>query len=127
MLGGDVSTTNAGTGGMLVPRDQGKRAAYDVVVCLATRLGAGDPQPPAVTAGALAYLVVSTLRIGALFLVAGLLTPEGEEEDDDAFTLEPYEPVGGDGRGDELYADEDESRVVTPAPVAMLGEIGRAS
>src|SRR3546814_10257395 len=35
--------------------------------------------------------------------------------------LAPYGPVGGDGRGDGLYAAEDESRVVIPAPVAMLG------
>src|SRR3546814_12778253 len=77
-------------------------------------------QQPAVTAGALSYLVISTLGIGALFLVAGQLTPEGEEEDDDAFTLEPYEPVGGDGRGDEQYADEDASRAVIPAPLAMV-------
>lgn len=29
--------------------------------------------------------------------------------------------MGDDPRADELYADEDESRVVIPAPVAMLG------
>src|SRR5690606_16999570 len=51
----------------------------------------------------------------------GLITPEGEEEDDDALMLEPYDPVGDDPRADELYADEDESRVVIPAPAAMLG------
>src|SRR3546814_16893605 len=76
--------------------DLGKLAGYNVIISSGTRLGAVGLQQPAVTAGALAYLVISTLGIGALFLVAGLLTPEGEEEDDDAFTLEPYEPVGGD-------------------------------
>ncbi len=30
-------------------------------------------------------------------------------------------PVGGESRSDELFADEDESRVVIPAPIAMLG------
>src|SRR5690606_39735563 len=67
---------------------------------------------PAVTAGALGYLVVSTLGIAALFLVAGLTAPEGDEEEVDALQLEPYEPPDSDGRTDELYAEEDESRVV---------------
>src|SRR3546814_5436123 len=86
---------------MLGARDLGKLAGYNVIISSGTLLGAVGLQQPAVTAGALAYLVISTLGIGALFLVAGLLTPEGEEEDDDAFTLEPYEPVGGDGRSEE--------------------------
>ena len=121
LLWGGVATIVAGTIGMLGARDLGKLAGYNVIISSGTLLGAVGLQQPAVTAGALAYLVISTLGIGALFLVAGLLTVEGEEEDDDALALEPYEPVGGDGRGDGLYAAEDESRVVIPAPVAMLG------
>ena len=121
MLWGGIATIVAGVVGMLGARDLGKLAGYNVIISSGTLLGAVGLQQPAVTAGALAYLVVSTLGIGALFLVAGLITPEGEEEDDDALMLEPYEPVGDDPRADELYADEDESRVVIPAPVAMLG------
>ncbi len=51
------------------------------------------------TTGALAYLVISTLGIAAFFLVAGLLTPEGDEEVDEALPLEPYDPAGDRPRG----------------------------
>ncbi|MDN5780902.1 MAG: monovalent cation/H+ antiporter subunit D [Luteimonas sp.] len=121
MLWGGLATIVAGIVGMLGARDLGKLAGYNVVISSGTLLGAVGLQQPAVTAGALAYLVISTLGIAAFFLVAGLLAPEGEEEADDALQLEPYVPVGGDARSDALYADEDESRTVIPAPVAMLG------
>jgi multicomponent K+:H+ antiporter subunit D len=121
LLWGGVATIVAGIIGMLGARDLGKLAGYNVVISSGTLLGAIALRQPAVTAGALAYLVISTLGIAAFFLVAGLLTPEGEEEADDALQLEPYEPLDGEARGGELYAEEDESRVVIPAPVAMLG------
>jgi len=121
LLWGGIATIVAGVVGMLGARDLGKLAGYNVVISSGTLLGAVGLQQPAVTAGALAYLVISTLGIAALFLVAGLLAPEGEEEADDALALEPYEPVGSEVRSDDLYADEDESRTVIPAPVAMLG------
>ena len=120
LLWGGVATIVAGSIGMLGARDLGKLAGYNVVVSSGTLLGAVALHEPAVTAGALAYLVVSTLGIAALFLVAGLIAPEGEEEQDDALQLEPYEVADGEARADELYAEEDESRVVIPAPVAML-------
>src|SRR3546814_14222836 len=84
----------AGTSGMLGARDLGKLAGYNVIISSGTLLGAVGLQQPAVTAGALAYLVIFTLGIGALFLVAGSLTHEGEEEDDEAFTLEDRKSVG---------------------------------
>lgn len=121
LLWGGLATIVAGIVGMLGARDLGKLVGYNVVISSGTLLGAIALQQPAVTAGALAYLVISTLGVAAFFLVAGLLTPEGEEEADDALQLEPYEPVDGESRSAELYADEDESRVVIPAPVAMLG------
>jgi multicomponent K+:H+ antiporter subunit D len=120
LLWGGIATIVAGTIGMLGARDLGKLAGYNVVVSSGTLLGAVALQHPAVTAGALAYMVVSTLGIAALFMVAGLLAPEGEEEADDALQLEPYEPLGEEIRSDELYAEEDERRVIIPAPVAML-------
>ncbi|HVI58680.1 MAG TPA: monovalent cation/H+ antiporter subunit D [Luteimonas sp.] len=121
MLWGGIATIVAGVIGMLGARDLGKLAGYNVVISSGTLLGAVGLQQPAVTAGALAYLVVSTLGIATFFLVAGLLTPDGgDDEADDALALEPYEPAGSDARGHELYADEDESRTVIPAPVAML-------
>src|SRR3546814_10800336 len=122
LLWGGGATIVAGCIGMLGARDLGKLAGYNVLVSSGTLLGAVALHEPAVTAGALAYLVVSTLGIAALFLVAGLIAPEYEQELDEALQLEPYEAPDGEGRAEGLYAEEDESRVVIPAP-----EIGRAS
>ena len=121
LLAGGIATIVAGTIGMLGARDLGKLAGYNVVVSSGTLLGAIALQQPAVTAGALGYLVVSTLGLAALFLVAGLITPEGDEDADEAMQLEPYEALDDQARSDELYAEEDERRVLIPAPVAMLG------
>ncbi|HET6436185.1 MAG TPA: monovalent cation/H+ antiporter subunit D [Xanthomonadaceae bacterium] len=118
LLWGGIATIAFGIVGMLAARDLGKLAGYNVLVSSGTLLGAVGLHHPAVTAGALAYLVVSTLGIAALFLVAGLVSVESDEDEDDALSLEPYDPA--DEARSRLYADEDESRVVVPAPVAML-------
>jgi multicomponent K+:H+ antiporter subunit D len=122
LLWGGVATIGAGTIGMLGARDLGKLAGYNVVISSGTLLGALGLQQSAVTVGALAYLVISTLALAAFFLVAGLLVVEDDEEKaDDDLALEPYDPVDVTARSEALFADEDESRVVIPAPVAMLG------
>ena len=121
LLWGGVATMIAGTVGMLGARDLGKLAGYNVVISSGTLLGAIGLQHPGVTAGARAYLVMSTLGIAAFFLVVGMLTTDAEEDLEDALPLEPYEADGGELRGGELFAGEDESRVVITAPIAMLG------
>ena len=121
LLWGGVVTMIAGTVGMLGARDLGKLAGYNVVISSGTLLGAIGLQHPGVTAGALAYLVMSTLGVAAFFLVVGMLTTDAEEDLEDALPLEPYEADGGELRGGELFAEEDESRVVITAPIAMLG------
>ena len=121
MLWGGVATVVAGTIGMLGARDLGKLAGYNVVISSGTLLGAIGLQQPAVTAGALAYLVISTLAIAAFFLVAGLLASDGDDDTDDTLSLEPYEQQGETAANESLYAQEDESRVVISAPIAMLG------
>jgi multicomponent K+:H+ antiporter subunit D len=121
MLWGGVATVIAGTIGMLGARDLGKLAGYNVVISSGTLLGAIGLQQPAVTAGALAYLVISTLAIAAFFLVAGLLASDGDDDTDDTLNLEPYEQPGETSANESLYAKEDESRVVISAPIAMLG------
>jgi multicomponent K+:H+ antiporter subunit D len=121
LLWGGVATIVAGTIGMLGARDLGKLAGYNVVISSGTLLGALGLQQSAVTVGALAYLVISTLALAAFFLVAGLLVVDDDDEKtDDAVALEPYEPADATTRGEDLFADEDESRVVIPAPVVML-------
>nr|WP_250889387.1 MULTISPECIES: monovalent cation/H+ antiporter subunit D [unclassified Rhodanobacter] len=121
MLWGGVATVVAGTIGMLGARDLAKLAGYNVLISSGTLLGAIGLQLPAVTAGALAYLVISTLAIAAFFLVAGLLASDGDDDTDDSLSLEPYEQLGEASVGEGLYAQEDESRVVISAPIAMLG------
>ena len=121
MLWGGVATVVAGTVGMLGARDLAKLAGYNVLISSGTLLGAIGLQLPAVTAGALAYLVISTLAIAAFFLVAGLLASDGDDDTDDSLSLEPYEQLGEASPGEGLYAKEDESRVVISAPIAMLG------
>jgi multicomponent K+:H+ antiporter subunit D len=114
LLWGGVATVAVGVVGMLGARELGKLAGYNVLVSSGSLLGAIGLQQPAVTAGALAYLVVSTLAIAAFFLLAGLIAPR--EDTDGASLLEPYDPTGM-----ALYADEDESHATVPAPVALLG------
>jgi multicomponent K+:H+ antiporter subunit D len=121
MLWGGVATVVAGTVGMLGARDLAKLAGYNVLISSGTLLGAIGLQLPAVTAGALAYLVISTLAIAAFFLVAGLLASDGDDDTDDSLSLEPYEQLGEASAGEGLYAKEDESRVVISAPIALLG------
>jgi multicomponent K+:H+ antiporter subunit D len=121
MLWGGVATVVAGTVGMLGARDLGKLAGYNVLISSGTLLGAIGLQLPAVTAGALAYLVISTLAIAAFFLVAGLLASDGDDDTDDSLSLEPYEQLGEASVGEGLYAKEDESRVVISAPIVLLG------
>jgi len=114
LLWGGMATVAVGVAGMLGARDLGKLAGYNVLISSGTLLGAIGLQQPAVTAGALAYLVISTLAIAAFFLLAGMLAPHDEAEA--APLLEPYDPAG-----EALYADEDENRATLPAPVALLG------
>jgi multicomponent K+:H+ antiporter subunit D len=115
LLWGGVATVAVGVVGMLGAQELGKLAGYNVLVSSGSLLGAIGLQQPAVTAGALAYLVVSTLAIAAFFLLAGLIAPR-EDAADGASLLEPYDPTGM-----ALYADEDESHATVPAPVALLG------
>ncbi len=113
LLVAGMVTLVVGTVGMLGARELGKLAGYAVLVSSGTLLGAVALQQAAVTAGALAYLVVSVLGIAAFFLLTGLVVPTDEPEG--TGQLEPYDPVG-----DALYAAEDESRVVKPAPLVIL-------
>lgn len=113
LLVAGMITLVVGTVGMLGARELGKLAGYSVLMSSGTLLGAIALQQPAVTAGALAYLVISVLGIAAFFLLTGLIVPHDEPEG--AEQLEPYDPVG-----DALYTAEDESRVVRPAPLVAL-------
>jgi multicomponent K+:H+ antiporter subunit D len=108
-----IITLVVGSIGMLGARELGTLASYCVLVSSGTLLAAVALHTPAVTAGALAYLVVSVLGIAAFFLLAGLVVPR--ETPEGAAQLEPY-----DSAVDALFAAEDERRVTSPAPVVIL-------
>lgn len=108
-----IITLVVGSIGMLGARELGKLAAYCVLVSSGTLLGAIALHSPTVTAGALAYLVISVLGIAAFFLLAGLVAPR--EAPEGAAQLESYDPAV-----DALFAAEDERRVTSPAPVVIL-------
>lgn len=108
-----IVTLVVGSIGMLGARELGKLAGYCVLVSSGTLLGAIALRMPAVTAGALAYLVISVLGIATLFLLTGLVARPEEQEG--VAQLEPYDPAIA-----ALFAAEDESRVESPAPVRIL-------
>lgn len=113
LLWAGIVTLAVGTVGLLGARELGKLAGYNVLVSSGTLVGAIALQQPAVTAGALAYLIISAIGIAAFFLLTGLIVPGDEPEG--AEQLEPY-----DAASDELYAHEDESQPHTPAPIVIL-------
>lgn len=113
LLWGGIATLVVGTVGMLGARELSKLAGYNVLISSGTLLAAIALQQPLVTAGALAYLVISTLGIAAFFLLAGLIVPDDEPEGTEQ--LEPYDPAG-----DALFTAEVERRVEIPAPIVLL-------
>lgn len=114
MVGG-AATLIVGMVGMLAAKDLGRIAGYSLLVSAGTLLGAVGFGDPAVTAGALFYLVASTLGAAAFFLLAGVIAPDGDDEFEDAEVLEAYNPTNVP-----LFAEEDESIVLISAPTAVL-------
>jgi multicomponent K+:H+ antiporter subunit D len=108
-------TVAAGLAGILAVRDLGRLGGYNLVVSAGTLLAAVSFGNAAVTAGALFYLVISTLGAAALFLVAGLIAAERGDDFKEAGRLEDYDPAD-----DGLYTEEDERAVVITAPVGIL-------
>lgn len=114
LVGGGV-TMVVGMAGLLAARDLGRLAGYNLIVSAGTLLAAIGFGQPAVTAGALLYLLVSTLGAAALFLLAGVIAAERGDEFAQTPLLEDYEP-----EGDHHFTEEDETAVLIPAPVGVL-------
>lgn len=117
LLCGGLATLVVGMIGMLAAKDLGRIAGYSLLVSAGTLLGAVGYGDPAVIAGALFYLVASTLGAAAFFLLAGLIAPEGDDDVDDPLVLQAYDPNAP------LFAEEDETIVVISAPVALLSAV----
>jgi multicomponent K+:H+ antiporter subunit D len=108
-------TMVAGIAGVLAVRDLGRLGGYNLVVSAGTLIAAVAFDHPAVTAGAILYLVVSTLGATTLFLLAGVIAGERGDAFDEVERLEAYDPAG-----DGLYTEEDERAVLIAAPVGVL-------
>lgn len=76
LLWGGIVTVAAGTIGMLMAKNLGRLISYSVIISSGTLLGAIGFNAVSVTAGLLAYLVISVLALAAFFLINGLLMQE---------------------------------------------------
>ena len=117
LLYGGLATIAFGMFGVLAAQDTVRIASFSILVSSGTLLAAIGTNRVGVTAGALFYLVSSTLAIGAFFLLTELVE-RGREFGADmlAVTREAFgEP------GEEDLADDAEVGIPVPATMAMLG------
>ncbi len=112
---GGLATIVFGTIGVLASQGVARIACFSVIVSSGTLLAIVGYDDTALTAGALYYLVSSTLALAALFLLVELIE-RGRSPGDDvlAITLEAY----GD---DEELEHEQEVGTATPGAFAALG------
>jgi len=110
-----LMTLGVGLVGMLGVRDLGRLAGYSVLVSAGTLLAAMVFRNEAVLAGALLYLMISTLAAAAFYLLGGLIGADGSDEFEEPSLLESYDP-----EGDGLFTEEDERAVSLTAPVGIL-------
>lgn len=115
LLAGGMATVAFGAIGSLASQDMARLAAFSVLVSSGTVLAAAGMGDSGVTAGALFYLISSTLGIAAFFLLVELVE-RGREPGADmlAVTREAY------GEEDEIE-DEPDVGVAIPATMGMLG------
>jgi multicomponent K+:H+ antiporter subunit D len=122
---GGLATLTFGTIGLLGTRQLGRLASYSIIVSSGTLLTAVGFGQPALTGGALYYLLSSTLGVGAMFLLVELidrtrldaLSAPVDEGDYVPFLTEDMYPAG-------VYLDEEQEAVVgraIPAAMAFLG------
>jgi len=112
---GGIATIVFGTIGVLASQALGRLAGFSVLVSSGTLLAAMGTGNPMVAAGALYYMVSSTLTISAFFLLIELVE-RGQDAGANvlAVTMEAY----GEGDEDE---EEDEVGVTMPGTMAVLG------
>jgi multicomponent K+:H+ antiporter subunit D len=116
---GGLATLAFGTIGVLASQALGRLAGYSVLVSSGTLLAAVGLSQTGVTAGALFYLVTSTLTISAFFLLIELV-----ERGQDAFAnvlAVTQEAFGEGGDADEEDEEELEIGVTIPGTLAVLG------
>jgi len=115
LLYGGMATIAFGAVGVLASQSTARLAGYCVLVSSGTLLAATAFGNVGVTAGALFYLVSSTLAISAFFLLVELLERiRIEGADVLAVTMEAY------GEDDEEMTEVEEVGVVIPGALAVL-------
>ncbi len=113
---GGVATITFGAIGVLASQALGRLAGYSVLVSSGTLLAAIGLSQTGVTAGALFYLVSSTLTISAFFMLIELVE---RGQDSFANVLAVTQEAFGEGEDDEEA--EAEVGVTIPATLAVLG------
>lgn len=116
LLFGGMATVGFGLVGTLASQDMARIAGFSVLVSSGTVLAAIGMGGVGLTAGALFYLVSSTLGIGAFYLLIELIE-RGREPGADvlAVTREAY------GESEELQEEADETGLVIPVTIGFLG------
>jgi multicomponent K+:H+ antiporter subunit D len=116
LLTAGLVTMAFGTIGVLASQAMARLASYSVLVSSGTLLAAVGMADAGVTAGALFYLVSSTLTIGALFLLVEMVDRSQDPAANIlAVTMEAY---GDDPEEEEVV---EEVGVTLPATLAILG------
>ncbi len=127
LVAGGLATLCFGTFGLLASRQLGRVAGFSLIVSSGILLAATGFGQPALTAAALYYLLVSTLAVGALFLLIELVDrsrlletehPNPDDADPVPFFVDETVPPR------ETNLDEFQQALVgraIPAAVAFLG------
>lgn len=114
-----LATVLYGTIGILSARRLSRIAGHSLLVSSGILLAAIGIGGHAVTAALLFYLVSSTLAVGALYLIIEPVARNAEE--DDVVPGIISEPVFDDEYTGALEEEEDESGIVIPGTIAILG------
>src|SRR5690606_5806468 len=118
LLYGGMATIAFGMIGVLAAQDTAQIAAFTVLVSSGTLLAAIGTGQIDVTAGALFYLVISTLAIGALFLLIELVE-RGRDFGADMLAVTREALIEPDES--EMEDDAEEVGIPVPATMAALG------
>ncbi|KQT65948.1 cation:proton antiporter [Aureimonas sp. Leaf460] len=116
---GGLATIAFGAIGVLASQAMGRIASFSVIVSSGTLLAAIGLASPAVTAGALLYLVSSSLTLCAFFLLIELVE-RGREPGADMLAV-TAEAFGGDEDEEGVLHESEEVGTALPATVAFLG------
>ena len=117
LLYGGLATMAFGTIGLLSARTLSRLAGHSVIVSSGTLLACLGVGQGSVLAGALFYLVSSTLGLSAFYLLLEMI----ERKDTDPGVRTVVEPVFEDEDTEALEEDESEIGVVIPVTIAILG------